>query len=368
MSEHVYAEHYYAVIMAGGGGTRLWPLSRKESPKQMLKLIGERTMFQLAVDRLEGLFSPERILVVTVAEQAAGLQQQCPEIPVENYLLEPMPRGTASVVGMAAIELLRRDPDATMAILTADHYIEDVPMFQKLLLAARDVAQRGNLVTMGIVPTFPATGYGYVQRGQALGEFRGKSAYHALRFKEKPDKVNAEKMIAGGDHYWNSGMFIWRVDRILETIRGLMPDLAGKLAEISEAWEAGDGDEVLKKVWPSIHPETIDYGIMEHAAQVAVLPAANLGWNDVGSWDSLFDVLPADENGNIVVQARHFGLETESSLIFGSSKDRAIVTVGVRDHIVVDTGDVVFICPRSDAQKVRQLVNAFKESEWKRYL
>ncbi len=225
------SDHFYAVIMAGGGGTRLWPLSRKETPKQMLQLIGERTMFQLAVDRLEGLFPAERILVVTVAEQAAGLQEQCPEIPAENYLLEPMPRGTASVVGLAAIELIRRDPEATMAILTADHYIEDIPMFQNLLLAASDVAQRGNLVTLGIVPTFPATGYGYVQRGQELGKFRGVAAYHALRFKEKPDIAKAKEMIAGKDHYWNSGMFIWRVDRILEEIRGLMPDLAGKLVK-----------------------------------------------------------------------------------------------------------------------------------------
>lgn len=361
-------DHYYAVIMAGGGGTRLWPLSRKGRPKQMLQLIGERTMFQLAVDRLEGLFPAERILVVTVAEQAAGLQAQCPEIPEENYLLESMPRGTASVVGLAAIDLIRRDPEATMAILTSDHYIEDVPMFQNLLSAAFDVAQRGNLVTLGIVPTFPATGYGYVQRGQELGTFRGAAAYHALRFKEKPDTAKAKGMLARGDHYWNSGMFIWRADRILEEIRGLMPDLAGKLAEISEAWERADEKDVLQEVWPTIHPETIDYGIMEHAAQVAVLPATDLGWNDVGSWDSLFDVLPADENGNIVVQAKHFGLNTESSLIFGSSSERLIVTVGVKDHIVVDTGDVVFICPRNDAQKVRELVNTFKNSEWQNYL
>lgn len=361
-------EHYYAVIMAGGGGTRLWPLSRKGRPKQMLKLIGDRTMFQLAVDRLQGVFPPERILVVTVEDQAAGLQRQCPDIPQENFLLEPMPRGTASVVGLAAVDLIRRDPDATMAILTADHYIEDIPMFQNLLGAAYDVAQRGNLVTLGIVPTFPSTGYGYVQRGQELGSFRKVEAFHALRFKEKPDEATARKMLEDGEHYWNSGMFIWRVDRILEEIRGLMPDMATKLAEIAEAWGSAEGVSVLKRVWPTLHPETIDYGIMEHAAQVAVLPAADLGWNDVGSWDSLFDVLPADENGNIIVQAKHFGLETESSLVFGNSDGRLFVTVGVKDHIIVDTGDVIFMCPRSDAQKVRELVNSFKNSEWEQYL
>lgn len=357
-------DHYYAVIMAGGGGTRLWPLSRKESPKQMLQLIGERTMFQLAVDRLDDLFPPERILVVTVAEQAAGLQKQCPEIPAGNYLLEPMPRGTASVVGLAAIELIQRDPDATMAILTADHYIEDIGLFQQLLLAANDIAQRGNLVTLGIVPTFPSTGYGYVQRGQELGTFRGCTAFNALRFREKPDAEKAKAMLASGDHFWNSGMFIWRADRILEEIQGLMPELASKLAEIAEA----QSPQVLQTVWPTIQPQTIDYGIMEHAAQVAVLSAADLGWNDVGSWDSLFDVLPADQDGNIIVQAKHFGLGTESSLIFGGGDGRLIVTLGVKDHIIVDTGDAILICPRDEAQKVRELVLAFKNSEWKSYL
>jgi mannose-1-phosphate guanylyltransferase len=218
------------------------------------------------------------------------------------------------------------------------------------------------------VPTFPATGYGYVQRGQSLGTFGKIAAYQALRFKEKPDEVKAREMLASGDHYWNSGMFIWRVDRILEEIRGLMPDLADKLAEIAEAWQQDEQKDVLQTVWPTIHPETIDYGIMEHAARVAVLPAADLGWNDVGSWDSLFDVLPADENGNIIVQAKHFGLGTKSSLIFGNGSDRLIVTIGVKDHIVVDTGDAILICPRNDAQKVRDLVNAFKESDLKNYL
>jgi mannose-1-phosphate guanylyltransferase len=361
-------DHYFAVIMAGGGGTRLWPLSRRERPKQMLQLIGERTMFQLAVDRLQGLFPFERILVVTVAEQAAGLQAQYPEIPKENYLLEPMPRGTASVVGLAAIDLMRRDPDATMAILTADHYIEDVELFQNLLMAAHDVAQEGSLVTLGIVPNYPSTGYGYVQRGQELGSFRGAAAYQALRFKEKPDAEKAREMLASGDHYWNSGMFIWRTDRILEEIQLLMPDLAGKLAEIAKDWGQARQTQVLQEIWPTIQPQTIDYGIMEHAAQVALLPAAELGWNDVGSWESLFDVLPADENGNIIVQASHFGLDTDACLIFGSDRERLIVTIGVKNHIVVDTGDVVLICPRDDAQKVRELVSLFKEKDWKQYL
>jgi mannose-1-phosphate guanylyltransferase len=208
--------NYYAVIMAGGGGTRLWPLSRKARPKQMLRLLEERSLFQTSVQRLDGVFPPDRIYVVTVEEQAAELQQQCPQIPLENYLLEPMPRGTASVIGLAAVALKNRDPQAVMAVLTSDHYIGNEPGFRDLLATAYDVAQENYLVTLGISPTFAATGYGYIQRGDMLGKYREYEVYRALRFKEKPADKQAQLMLAAGDHSWNSGMFVWKVDRILD--------------------------------------------------------------------------------------------------------------------------------------------------------
>ncbi len=361
-------EHYYAVIMAGGGGTRLWPLSRKDCPKQMLELIGDQTLFQIAIQRLDGLFPAERILVVTVAEQARELKKSWPAIPEENYLIEPMPRGTASVVGLAALALQHRDPQAVMAILTADHYIKNETKFRELLRAGLDLAREGYLVTLGISPTYPSTGYGYIQRGEPLGKHRGLDAYRVLRFKEKPGEAQAKQMIASGDHAWNSGMFVWRVNRILEAFDRHMPELAEKLREISGAWGTRDQGAVVQRVWPTIHPETIDYGIMERANQVAVLPAAGLGWNDVGSWDSLFDVLTPDENGNIVLGADSINVNSQGSLICDGGSKRLIVTIGVSDLIVVDTGDALLVCDKAHAQDVRKVVNQLKETNRTQYL
>ena len=343
--------------MAGGGGTRLWPLSRKARPKQMLSLIEERSLFQSAIDRVDGILLPERILVVTVADQADQLREQAPEIPAENFLLEPMPRGTASVVGLAALALQHRDPQAVMAVLTSDHYIGNQGRYQDLLRAAHQVALDGYLVTLGIAPTFPATGYGYIQQGELLGTYLDQPVYRALQFKEKPDDIQARTMLDSGDHAWNSGMFVWQVHQILDEIGRQMPDLAGKLAEIGQAWDTPDRQATLERVWPAIQAETIDYGVMEGASQVAVIPAQGLNWSDVGTWDSLFDVLPADQAGNIAMGGKHIGVETHDSLVYVNQEHRLIVTIGVDDLVVVDTGDVLLVCHKTQAQKVRVVVN-----------
>lgn len=355
-------DHYYAVIMAGGGGTRLWPLSRRARPKQLLNLFDERSLFQIAVSRLEGVFPYDRILVVTVESQAALLRAQVPEIPAENYLLEPLPRGTASVVGLAAIALQQRDPQAVMAILTSDHYMGNEYRFRRLLEAAYSVAQDGYLVTLGIEPTFPATGYGYIQRGAFLGRYNKLDVYQVQRFKEKPSEDAAREMLRTGDHAWNSGMFVWRVDTILEEITRQMPPLTHTLTEIGQAWDTPQRDETILKLWPDVKNETIDYGVMEGAQKVAVIPAAGLGWSDVGSWDSLFDVLPGNQQGNIVMGGEHIEIDTHRSLIYVNQPHRLIVTIGVEDLVVVDTGDVLLVCRKDQAQKVRQVVDKLKES------
>lgn len=361
-------EHFYAVIMAGGGGTRLWPLSRRQRPKQMLKLGSERTLFQMAVDRLQGIFPFDHIFVVTVEEQASALQQQCPEIPRENYLLEPMPRGTASVVGLAGLALHAVDPKAVMAVLTADHFIQNVDLFQQLLKSAHACAEKEYLVTLGIQPTFPSTGYGYVQRAEELGKFHGQAAYRVLRFTEKPNLERAQQMIDSKDHYWNSGMFFWKVERILKEFHQLMPDLAGKLDEISNSWNSEQRDVVLHRVWGTIKPETIDYGIMEKAERVAVLPAENLNWNDVGSWDSLFDVLTGDDNGNINLGANHLGLDTHGTLIGSSGNERLIVTIGAENLVIIDTPDALLVCPKEKSQDIKQIVTMLKQLNKEDYL
>jgi mannose-1-phosphate guanylyltransferase len=355
-------DHYYAVIMAGGGGTRLWPLSRQSRPKQMLSLFDERSLFQTAVNRLGGLFPAERILVVTVQDQAAALQEQVPAIPAENYLIEPMPRGTASVVGLAAVALLQRDPQAVMSVLTSDHYMKDEERFRQVLRVAYQAAQDGYLVTLGVEPTFAATGYGYIQQGEKIGDYHEMEAFRVLRFEEKPDGKTAARFLQSGDHVWNSGMFIWRVERIMAEFDRQMPELAAGLQSIAGAWQTPEEESVIRAIWSQLKAETIDYGIMENAQNVAVVPAAGIGWSDVGSWDSLFDLLDGDENGNIIIGAKHLGLDTQDTLAYVEGPKRFIVTIGVQDLVVVDTGDVLLICSKDQAQRVRQVVNLLKNN------
>jgi len=361
-------EHNYAVIMAGGGGTRLWPVSRKQSPKQLLPLLGKETLFQSTVDRLGKIFPPERILIVTVAEQAREMQKQVPSIPVENYLIEPAPRGTASVVALAAAVLQKRDPQAIMAIQTADHYIRNRDLFNYLILAAFEVAQNGYLVTLGISPTYPAVGYGYIQQGESLdGNYR-YPVYAVKRFKEKPNEATAQQLLRSGDHSWNSGMFVWRADTILAEIERQMPVLFKVVNEIAAAWGTAEQSNVLQSHWFDLKSQTIDYGVMEKAEQVAVLPASGLGWSDVGSWDSLFDVLLPDMNGNVSTNGQHLAVDTNNTLVYTSDDERLVVTIGLDDMVIVDAGDVLLICKMDQSQKVRDVVEHLKKHRQEKYL
>lgn len=366
--EHADAAHMYAVIMAGGGGTRLWPISRKETPKQLLPLLGKDTLFQSTVARLEKLFPPERILVVTVDEQAREMQKQVPSIPINNYLIEPAPRGTASVVALAAAVLQKRDPQALMAIQTADHYIRNWDLFQYLIRAAFDVAQKNYLVTLGITPTFPSTGYGYIQQGEPLDGDYKYPVYMVKRFKEKPDEATAQQLLRSGDHSWNSGMFVWHVDTILAEIQRQMPELYEVVNKISSAWGTAEQENVVQSSWYDLKSQTIDYGVMEKAEQVAVLPAGGLGWSDVGAWDSLFDVLLPDMNGNVAANAQHLALDTHNTLVYAKTDERLVVTIGLDDMVIVDAGDVLMICKVDQSQKVRDVVDHLKKHRQENYL
>ncbi|MGB8252507.1 MAG: mannose-1-phosphate guanylyltransferase [Anaerolineaceae bacterium] len=359
---------FYAVIMAGGGGTRLWPLSRRKRPKQLLKLIDNTSMFAMAVDRLRAILPVERILVVTVADQAADLQKDVPDIPMENYLIEPMPRGTASVVGLAAIRLQQIAPGATMAILTADHYIRNIPLFHQLLEAAYDTAQDDWLVTLGIHPTFPSTGYGYIQHGEIIQQHQALPVHRVLKFKQKPDLETAKTMLQSDDHNWNSGMFIWKVETILSEFARQMPELYQGLTAIAAAFGTPQERKVIEQVWHGLKPNTIDYGIMEKAHSVAVIPATDLGWDDIGSWESLFEVLPTDENGNIFIGCEPVTIDSDHSLIISENSGRKVAMIGMDDTIVVDTGDALLVCNRHDAQKVRDVVKLLGELENSKYL
>lgn len=361
-------QHTYAVIMAGGGGTRLWPLSRREKPKQLLPLLGTETLFQSTVSRLEALFPPERILIVTVAEQAREMKEQVPSIPEANYLIEPSPRGTASVVALAAAVLQTRDPQAMMAIQTADHHIRNKDLFNFLIRSAFDVAENDYLVTLGITPTFASTGYGYIQQGESLSGGYKYPVYTVKRFMEKPDEATAQKFLQAEDYTWNSGMFVWKANAILAEVERQMPELFKVVSEISSVWDTPKRNDVIEKRWSGLKAQTVDYGIMEHAEKVAVLPAGGLGWSDVGSWDSLFEVLIPDADGNIAVNAEHIEIDSHHTLVYSTGGQRLMVTIGLDDIVVVDSGDVLLVCKADQAQRVREVVEQLKEKNQEKYL
>lgn len=340
----------YAVILAGGSGTRLWPRSRAHHPKQFLDLIGERTLIQQTVDRLLPALPAERICVIVGKHHAAELRSQLPGLPVENIFIEPAGRGTGPCVGLAAAYLRQRDPDATMVSLHADHFIARADLYREALAECYAIAQTGMLVTMGAKPAYPETGYGYIECGAPLPGSGALPAFRIKRFQEKPDHATAEQMIASGRFFWNTGMFTWRVDTILSAFERWMPDFAQQLAGIER------DPAVLESVWPQVKLETIDRGIMEHADNAAVV-AIDIGWNDIGSWATLLDLLPADGDGN-VVHGDHLHKDTSNSLVYGNHK--LIVTIGVNNLIVVETDDAILICPKERAQDVKDIVEMLK--------
>lgn len=361
-------DHTYPVIMAGGGGTRLWPLSRRSRPKQTLSLFGQRSLFERAVDRLLPEVDPGRILVVTIAEYQQVLQQQAPVLPAENFILEPQPRGTASAIGYAAVVLQARDPEAVMACLTADHIIGDEVRFRQMLSAAESLAQDGQMVTLGITPSYPSTGYGYIHIGEPIGTAGGFQAHRLLEFVEKPNAEAARRYVESGEYAWNSGMFVWRAQRILAEIERLMPELHAGLSEIAAALGGPGEAGVVSKVWQALQSQTIDYGVMERAEQVAVIPADDLDWLDVGGWDRISDLAKLDESGNLLAAPEVLALESRRSVIYQSGAERLIAVLGTDDLVVVDTEDVLLICRRDQAEQVRQLVARLSEMGWEKYL
>ena len=349
------------VIPAGGGGTRLWPRSRQATPKQFLDIVSERTMLQETTDRVEGLVPPERLYVITNARHAASVREQLAEVPAQNIVGEPEGRDSAPAIGlMAAILEKTQGPETVMATLPADHVILHPEKFRAILKAAAEVAADGWLVTLGIPPTGPDTGFGYIQSGEILREDTdaGVPVYAVRQFKEKPKREVAVGYLRDGGYFWNAGMFIASVRTLRDLYKTHLPQMEAGFAQIVAALGTADFDGVMGEVFPMLEKISVDYGIAEKAGKVAVIPA-DIGWNDVGSWQRLAEVLAevGQERENIVI-GHHVGVDTHGALIY--SPNRLIATIGLDDIIVIDTPDATLICPRSRSEDVKRVVDELK--------
>ena len=340
-----------AVIMSGGQGTRFWPASRSREPKQFLRITGRQTLLQQTFDRLLPLLSRRDIFLVCSREYADIVRRQIPDLAEEQLILEPAPRNTAPCIGLAAQHLARLFPDEVMAVLPADHVIGEVETFHRALLAAESLARQDWLVTFGIEPTRPATGYGYIETESDLGVVAGFPAFSVRRFTEKPDLETARRYVQGGKHYWNSGMFVWRTSAILEEIAACQPGLAAILQEISRSRE----DPLrANRLFEGLSSLSIDYAVMEQSRRVAVIPA-RLEWDDLGDWRSLFDHLPGDEQGNHS-NTNLVPLDARNCLAY-TREGKLVALLGVEDLVVVDTEDALLVCRRKRTQEVKNLID-----------
>ncbi|MDV2503749.1 MAG: mannose-1-phosphate guanylyltransferase [bacterium] len=356
----------YGVIMAGGRGTRFWPVSRERLPKQLVTLLGPETLLERTVERLKPLIPPERLLIVTGADHARTIRRHLPDIPRKNVLAEPEGRNTAPCIGLAACEIARREDGAAMGVFPADHLIAKEGEFRKLVKGAAQLlrSRPEALITFGMEPTHPATGYGYIKRGPEVARAQGYTVYDVESFVEKPDLATARRYVKNPRYLWNGGVFFWRVETLRAAFETHLPEMAKGLEAIDGILGRRDASKQLKAIYPRLPAVSIDYGIMERAETVLVIPC-DVGWSDVGSWKSLADVLEVDDDGNVVV-GRHLGLESSGNVVFAPR--HLVATVGLEDLIIVATDDVVLVCPKDRDQDVRRLVEDLKARGLSRYL
>lgn len=363
----------HAIIMAGGSGTRFWPESRDLRPKQLLRFSGERSMIQATVDRLKGLVPPERMLIATNAKLTSVIAEQLPELPAEAVLGEPCKRDTAPCIGLAALLVSRRDAEATLAVMPSDHVISPDAAFQQAIQFAAALVDEspGRIVTFGIRPTYPAEIFGYIERGDRLASAAAQKlqalapAFQVRQFREKPKAEVARGYVDSGNFYWNSGIFVWRAATILNALGRHQPEMFAHLQRISAAFGGADYGSVLEREFAAIRGTSIDYAVMEHAPDVAVIEAP-YQWDDVGGWQALARLHGSDENGNTII-GKHLGVHTSGTVV-RTSGDHLIVTLGLKDCVVVYTPDATLVANKHDEESIRQVVKLLQEKGWKEYL
>jgi mannose-1-phosphate guanylyltransferase len=355
-----------AVIMAGGTGTRLWPISREARPKQFQALLGDRSLLQQTYDRLRGLVPASEVFVCTVEAYTAATREQLPELPAENLIIEPAARNTGPAIGLVATCLHHRFGDTVVATVAADHLVQRPEAFtQALELAAAAVAERPAAVaTVGIRPTRADTGYGYIRIGERLrAEERGE-IYQVEQFVEKPDAERAELFVASGRYLWNASYFVWSTARMLALVDRHLPDVAEGLRRIGRALGTPGEAEVLQAAYESMPKVAIDNGVMERADEVLVVPA-EMGWSDVGSWDRLHEVLSTAPDG-VVARGPHVGIDDRNCLFFTSG--RLVATLGLEDVVVVETEDAVLVCHKSRSEDLKRLMDRLRQAGKGHYL
>jgi mannose-1-phosphate guanylyltransferase len=350
---------FWSVIPAGGAGTRLWPLSRSNMPKFLLPIVSDRSLIQQTVDRVLPFSGRERTLIVAGPAHAAEIARQLPEIPAENIIVEPSPRGTGPAIGLAAMLIRSRDPKAIMGSFAADHIVTDEAAFAAALETAQAAARDGWLTTIGIQPARPETGYGYIERtDEEVAETPPGRAFRAADFTEKPDAERAQRFLDSGRYLWNASMFIWRVDRLSQELETHQPQLSCALEKVVAAWETPARDETLMRVWSKVDSTTIDQGIMEKADRIAVVPA-EMGWSDVGDWHGLGELIEQDAMGNSVT-GQWLQHDAERCMVW-STTGRLIALVGVDNLAIIDTPDALLVVNRDRAQDVRKTVEQLKD-------
>jgi mannose-1-phosphate guanylyltransferase len=357
--------HTYAVIMAGGEGERFWPKSRQACPKQLLKIFGERSMIQMTADRITPLSSQERLLVITNELQAPLIMDQLPGVPESSIVAEPFGRDTAACIALAAAMVIERDPEGIMIVLPADHIIHDrKSLIMNLGDACKMAQDRNCLVTLGIKPTAPSTGYGYIHSGETIKSGLKTVFTRVREFAEKPDAVTARRYVQSGDYFWNSGMFIWKAAVIVEELKKQMPYLYEGYRKIRKSLNLPERERVIQEVYSGLEKTSIDYGVMENAENV-IMARADFDWDDAGTWMAIERHYRLDDNGNAILGEAVI-LDSERCVIVG--EEGIIGCVGIKDIVVVKTADAVLVCRRDRAQDVKKIVEELKtKKEWGRY-
>ena len=350
--------HNYGLILAGGRGTRFWPRSRKRSAKQVLDVAGERSLIQATVERLAPVIPPQRMWILTNEYLRRTIVRQLPEVPAKQVLSEPVQRNTAPAIGLAAHILRSLDPDAVMGVFPSDHVVGKPAKYRAVLKAALKAAGAGDLVVVGIQPRWPETGYGYIEF--ARGTKPGAQTLPVRRFHEKPELANAKRYLAAGNFYWNSGMFFWRADVLLDQLRRHLPRTASVLASLPR-FGSRTFAAALKQAFPLCENISVDYAVLEKAAHVSGIAAPDFGWNDVGSWNAVYELLPRDACGNVTAPSS-ICLDSHNNFVDARGK-KLVALVGVRDLIVVDTPDALLVAARDRAQQVGEVVKALEKRE-----